>query len=319
VVWGADMVAGEKERGTLRLVFSNPVGRKAWLFTKLLAHALVLLGVLGAALVLSLTVAWLSVGLPMGEGAWWRWAGWTLASVAYLLAWFGLGVACSTAASRVGPAAMASLGLWVLLVVVLPRTVVAAAEAAWPPPPTAPAHMAIRVAEVELMQEQQELVAAAEARGELKGKSAIVQSEGTQEIRDRIDAKAKARRAEAEGPMQAWKLGMARRLEAWAYLSPAALYLRASTAFAGTDAARQLSFVEQAGAWRQATLTHLNGLEESGVTEFKDYERLSRFRLVEASPGQVWASTWGPLLALALLAAGLWAWSLGRFARYDLR
>lgn len=319
VVWGADLVAGEKERGTLRLVFSNPVGRKAWLATKVAAHGLSFLALVLAAALVAGGLAWVFGGLPHGPGALWRLGGFAVASAGYLLAWLFVGVACSAFSSRVGPATMLALGLWVVFVVVVPRAMVAVAEAAWPPPPTAPAHMAMRVAEVELRREQEAMVAQAEARGELKGKSPIVQAEGTQAIRDAIDAKARGARAQAEAPMQAWREGMARRLEAWAYLSPAAAYLRATTAFAGTDASRQASFVAQAGAWREATLRYLNGLEESGVAEFKDYDRLARFQLQEAEPSGVWALAWGPVLGLWLLALGMLALALGRFARYDLR
>lgn len=319
VVWGADLVAGEKERGTLRLVFSNPVGRKAWLGTKLAAHGLVFLALVALAAGLAAAVAWVAGGLPHGPGLGWRLGGFATASAAYLLAWLLIGAACSAFATRVGPAAMAALGLWVLLVVVAPRAMVAVAEAAWPPPPTAPAHMAIRVKEVELREEQSRMVAAADARGELKGKSDIVQAEGTQAIRNAIDTKARAARAEAEAPLQAWRLSMASRMETWAYFSPAAAYLRATTAFAGTDASRQASFVAQASAWRESTLRYLNGLEESGVTEFKDYGRLARFQLKEAEASEVWGQAAGPLVALWALALAMLALALGRFARYDLR
>lgn len=313
---GADLVAGEKERGTLRLVFANPVGRRRWLLAKLGARTIALWLTVGAGAL----AAWLlSGGVPLGEGWAWRMAAFGLASGLYLSLWLGLGALCSTLASRVGPAVLAAIALWVGLVLVLPRVLVAGAELADSPPSSAPATLAVRVAEVKLRQAQYALVEAAAARGELASGSAFVQMEGPSHLRAYIDAKAARARAEADAPLVAWRDRQFERLGALSYLSPSALYFHLASFLAGTDYHRHADFVAQAGTYRQAFLAKLNGMEDAGVETFSDYRSMTSFRFQEAASGRMLPVAAWPLAGLGAFALACLMLTLGAIRRYDMR
>ncbi len=314
VLAGADLVAGEKERGTLRLVFANPVGRRRWLAAKLAGRTLVFLAVVG----LAAAIAWLlSGGLPIGDPA--RLLAFTGLSALYLAGWLAVGALCSVAAQRVASAALAAVALWIGLVIVVPRVIATVAELGDPMPATSPARMATRVEEVRLRRKQAALVKALKARGALKDASPTTAAEGPAEVRDAIDAEAARARAKADAPAEAWRASQLRKLDALGYASPAALYFRAAAGLAGTDGDRHADFLAQAFAWRKAFLARLNALEDRKVAEFKDYDAIAPFTFVEASAAEVWsrqAPRTAALLGLLLAAVLAAFW---RFHRYDLR
>lgn len=313
---GADLVAGEKERGTLRLLFSNPLGRVRWLLAKGTARTTVFLLSVG----LAAPVAWLVTGgIPLGTGWKLRLLAFGACSAAYLTLWVWLGIGCSVVASRLAPAVLGAIALWVVLVPIAPRTLAAVSELLAPPPLTAPARLDVRVAEVRLRQEQGKLVEAATARGELASGSAFVQAEGTLEIRNYIDSQAAQVRTRAEAPVVAWREAQLARLGRLSALTPTALYFELASAIAGTDWQRHAAFIAQANAYRAAFVQRLNALEDRGVETFTDYGAIATFRFTEQSPGALLRKEALRLaLLLAFLAASL-AFALASFRRYDLR
>lgn len=314
VLLGSELVAGEKERGTLRLVFANPVGRTGWLLHRFAARTLLFLAVVALAGVL----AWAFQGAPpLGDPD--RLAGFAVLSALYLAVWVAVGAACSAFTDRLASASVAAIALWIGLVVVAPRVMAAVAELGDPAPLTSPARMDARIEDVRLRRLQQALVEQLQASGALKGASAVVAAEGPASVRDRIDAEAARARARADAPAEAWRGRQLDRMAMLAPLSPAALYFQAAAGLAGTDGARHAAFLTQALAWRQAFLAHLNGLEDQRVAEFKAYDAVAPFAFVEAPAAEAWRAAAPQLLALlatGLLALGLALW---RFRRYDLR
>jgi ABC-2 type transport system permease protein len=316
VLSGAEAIAGEKERGTLRLVFANPVGRRRWLAAKLAARVLALWLLTGAAAWL----AWLMTGgVMLGDGWGWRLPLFAAIAALYLLVWVLAGALCSAWNDRVAGATLAATVLWIACVVVLPRALTTASSAGTPPPASAPARMATRVEEVRLRRQQEALVEAARARGELAGASATAIREGNAPIREKIDSEAALARARAELPLVSWRERQLRRLETLAYLSPTLLYFQLASATAGTDYARHVDYLGQAAAYRHDFLAQLNGLEDRGQPEYNDYARMRRFGFTEATAGELARRELGRLLALLLFAAGLLVATLSQFRRYDLR
>lgn len=313
---GADLVAGEKERGTLRLLFANPLGRGRWLVAKGTARTVTFLLSVG----LAAPVAWLVTGgIPLGAGWGMRLLAFAACSAAYLALWVWLGVACSVMASRLAPAVLGAIALWVVLVPVAPRTLAAISELLSPPPLTAPARLEVRVAEVRLRQEQGKLVEAAAARGELASASAFVQTEGTPAIRDHIDAQAAQARTRAEAPLSAWREGQLKRLGALSVLTPTALYFELASAFAGTDWQRHAAFISQANAYRADLIHRLDAMEDQGIETFTDYGSIGAFRFTEASPGALIRKEAGHLALLVAFLAAAFAFAVARMRRYDLR
>ncbi|MBO9538978.1 ABC transporter permease subunit [bacterium] len=315
-LFGADLVAGEKERGTLRLLFSNPLGRGRWLLAKGTAHTTAFLLAVG----LSAPIAWfVTGGVPLGGGWGWRLLAFAFCSAVYLALWVWLGVVCSVLSSRLAPAVLGAIALWVVLVPVAPRTLSAIAELTSPPPLTAPARLEVRVAEVSLRQEQGKLVEAAAARGELASASAFVQTEGTPAIRDHIDAQAAQARSRAEAPLTAWREGQLARLGRLSVLTPTALYFELASAFAGTDWQRHAAFISQANTYRADFIRRLDAMEDQGIETFTDYASIGAFNFEELAPAALFGKEASRVaLLLGFFAAAL-VFAAWRMRRYDLR
>jgi ABC-type transport system involved in multi-copper enzyme maturation permease subunit len=116
-----DAVAGEKERGTLKVVLSNPVPRARLLLGK----ALGLFGILAAATlvpaVLGLLVMKLGFRIELGADGWAQLVAIAVAAGLYLLAVFAVGLLVSTLTSRSSVAFLVLLLVWVALVEVIPK------------------------------------------------------------------------------------------------------------------------------------------------------------------------------------------------------
>jgi len=116
-----DAVAGEKERGTLKIVLANPVPRARLLLGK----ALGLFGILAAATlvpaVLGLLVMKVGFRIELGAGGWAQLVAIAVACGLYLLATFAVGLLVSTLTSRSSVAFLVLLLIWVAFVEVIPK------------------------------------------------------------------------------------------------------------------------------------------------------------------------------------------------------
>lgn len=111
VLFGYAAVAGERERGSLKLLLSLPHSRGETVLGKLAGRSALLLGALSAALfvgALRVLIARPGFGLPV-------FAGFALATLLYGFAYLSLAVAASAVAASTTAAAVAAFGLWVVL------------------------------------------------------------------------------------------------------------------------------------------------------------------------------------------------------------
>jgi ABC-type transport system involved in multi-copper enzyme maturation permease subunit len=123
ILFAYDAINGEKERGTLRLSFSNAVPRASYMIGKI-AGSFLALGVpllipilLGALL---MTV----MGVPMKGSDWTRLALIAAAGLLYFGVFLTLAVFISSVTQRSSTSFLLSLVVWILSVMVLPRTAV---------------------------------------------------------------------------------------------------------------------------------------------------------------------------------------------------
>ncbi|MEB3328437.1 MAG: DUF3526 domain-containing protein [Candidatus Sericytochromatia bacterium] len=308
---GAEVVAAERARGTLRQLLIAVPSPPGWLAAAATGRLLALWAITAGAA----AVAWLAAGRPglplVPLGAWLG------LSASYMAAWLWLGLLTALRASRPATGALGALAVWIALVVVLPRGVVTLLELDAPYPDGALARASLRVEEVALRQRQGRMVEALRVRGELAGATGFVATEGPAAVRDVIDAAADQARRREEAGQRAWLETQARRQLGWAWLSPVSLYVAAASALAGTDTARHARFERQAAGWRRAFLARLNGLEEQGQDTFSAYGAIPAFSLQEASTRAAIASqalAWGLLM---LLWVGSMAVAMGRFGGVD--
>ena len=121
LIFAYDAIAGERERGTLRLVLAQPVGRGQILLAKYISAMVCLL----VPLVLSLLFALLLLthSIPLSTADFLRIAGIVLTSFAYLSLFYLIGLLISAVTRRTSTALMLAMFVWGFLILVYPNLI----------------------------------------------------------------------------------------------------------------------------------------------------------------------------------------------------
>jgi len=121
LIFAYDAIAGERERGTLRLVLAQPIGRGQILLAKYISTMACLL----VPLILSLLFALLLLtrSIPLSTADFLRIAGIVLTSFAYLSLFYLMGLLISVATRRTGTALMLAMFVWGFLILVYPNLI----------------------------------------------------------------------------------------------------------------------------------------------------------------------------------------------------
>ena len=121
LIFAYDAIAGERERGTLRLVLAQPIGRGQILLAKYTSAMACLL----VPLILSLLFALLLLtrSIPLSTADFLRIAGIVLTSFAYLSVFYLIGLLISVATRRTGTALMLAMFVWGFLILVYPNLI----------------------------------------------------------------------------------------------------------------------------------------------------------------------------------------------------
>lgn len=121
LIFAYDAIAGERERGTLRLVLAQPIGRGQILLAKYISAMACLL----VPLILSLLFALLLLtrSIPLSTADFLRIVGIVLTSFAYLSVFYLIGLLISVATRRTGTALMLAMFIWGFLILVYPNLI----------------------------------------------------------------------------------------------------------------------------------------------------------------------------------------------------
>jgi len=112
LVFAYDALAGESERGTLRLVLTNPVRRGHILLAKYISAMLCLLVPLLVSLLLAVILLTMSASIVLNTHDFLQIGGIILASAAYLSVFYLIGMLISVAMRRTSTALMLSMFIW---------------------------------------------------------------------------------------------------------------------------------------------------------------------------------------------------------------
>ena len=126
LMFAYDALAGERERGTLRLVLSHSVSRGSILLAKYIGALLCLSIPLLLSLLLSLILLTTSASFSLGTPDFLHIGGIVLASIAYLSVFYLIGLLISAITQRASTALMLSMFVWGFLVLVYPNMILAA-------------------------------------------------------------------------------------------------------------------------------------------------------------------------------------------------
>ncbi len=124
LIFAYDAIAGERERGTLRLVLAQPIRRGQILLAKYISAMTCLL----VPLILSLLFALLLLirSIPLSTTDFLRIVGIVFASFAYLSLFYLIGLLISVATRRTGTALMLTMFIWGFLILIYPNLIRAA-------------------------------------------------------------------------------------------------------------------------------------------------------------------------------------------------
>ena len=172
-----ELLSGERERGTLAMLLSQPVSQSALVMGKASARGAVLSLVTLALALAGLVVA----GAELDSGAAWSHVGlYALILILWGVFWFATAIAVNSRGGTSAKNALVLVGLWLVLVVIIPGLFNAGVNSIYPPP-----------SRVELLHEAREVTQETEAelnnlvgrhdvnpkRGDLAKKVVLVQDE----------------------------------------------------------------------------------------------------------------------------------------------
>ncbi len=125
LIFAYDTLAGEYERGTLRLVLMSHVRRGHVLLAKYISAMICLLVPLLISLLLAVILLTTTPSISLNTDDFLRIGGILLASVAYLSVFYLIGLLISAATCRTSTALMLSMFVWGFLVLIYPNTILA--------------------------------------------------------------------------------------------------------------------------------------------------------------------------------------------------
>jgi ABC-type transport system involved in multi-copper enzyme maturation permease subunit len=121
LLFSYDAITGEREKGTIRLIFSNSISRSYVLLGKYISGMLVLASLLIIGLFFGLVVAQLSPSVALKSSDCIRIGLIFLSSLIYVSTLFTLGMLISTLTSRSSTSLIMLLSIWVFFVVLFPH------------------------------------------------------------------------------------------------------------------------------------------------------------------------------------------------------
>ena len=123
LIFAYDALAGERERGTLRLVLTHPVSRGKILLAKYISAMICLLVPLLISLLLVVILLTTSTTLSLNLDDFLRIGGIVLSSIAYLSVFYLIGMLISVITHRTSTALMLAMFVWVFWVLVYPNVI----------------------------------------------------------------------------------------------------------------------------------------------------------------------------------------------------
>ena len=284
-----DLTASERDRGTLRMVLSQPITLGELVTGKMIARALLL----GVPVVLIPLLA--SLGAPFMLVA-----AWTLAVIAYGTIWHGIALVVNARGWNAATNALVLAGIWLLFAVVGPATINLLIEIAYPMPSRVEAAVQARAAT------QDATVQGSRQLGQFLqdhptsaniGRDGMRQFAQLQAARDRQIAD---RMQEVDRSFEQ-QLQRQRRLASWlSALSPTMVAQQVLLDAAGTGTSRFEWFETSARAFQEQWRAYFEPkvLDAATLTE-AEVAAAPRFMFVEPTAAAVVGSIIGPIAAMA--------------------
>jgi ABC-2 type transport system permease protein len=310
-----DLTAGERERGTLRMVLAQAVPLSSLVAAKATVRAIVV----AVPPIVAVAATLAAAGGPIDRGALVRAGLWLIAVIAYGLCWFGVSLIVNARGRTSSANALALAGVWLLLVVVAPTTVNLAASVLAPVPSRVEFAIATRVATRDAVADGSRVLghfledhptASNVGRGGMQ-QYALLQAARDADVErrlrpvlDRYQTALDAQRA------------LVARLR---FLSPAMLMQMTLLDIAGVADERHRHFVGQVEAFQHSWQAYFSPrvLAVSALGD-DEYARLPAFRYQEEPVARVVTRVWTSLAVLACMGLALSGLGALAYRRYSV-
>lgn len=299
---GFNLLAGEKEQGTLRLLLSNPIQLQQLIVAKLLARAVPILGV-ATIFPLIVVIAIQPIALSWADTV--DLVYWTLLVLIYGIFWFALIALFNALNMRSAQIALALILAWTVLCLVIPVAIQLLVGLTHPAPSRAALSTQSRVITIEGLNKYQELLSTDyRYTGDL---GVLIPENGKLEVPARLRAHYLMARdvdQQIEELLANFDSQVAKQqtLANWlGILSPAILSHQGIADLAGTGVQRNLYFKNQINSYHNEWRSFfepkvLNNL----AMQVSDFEKLPRFVWQEIPAGQDQQQMLNKLLLLLL-------------------
>ncbi len=295
-----DVIAGERENGTLAMALANPVRIERLVWRKAAVRFQLMMGLVGLLAVAGTVVA------GAGSGIWSGLLLWVAVVASYVLFWLGLAVWVNTWGRSAATNAVILSMFWLVFVLLVPLGANLAAEARYPVPSRVAMIQEMRAATNEANRQGAQLLAQyfeehpdlVPEGGKIDPGDFMARFYAVQEAVERRMLPVLERYDEQLREQQA----LASRMR---YLSPALLVQEALNEAAGTGASRYRDFEKQVDRYHAAWQRHfVPKVFQRAKLGPEDLDGLPRFEYV----AERWQAAWvrgggGVLVLLALFAA----------------
>jgi ABC-type transport system involved in multi-copper enzyme maturation permease subunit len=332
ILFAYDAINGEKERGTLRLSFANPLPRHVYLSGKVIgAFAALAVPLLIPILLGSLLLPLL--GVPMSSDAWARLALIVLAGMLYFGAFLCISLAVSAMTVRSSSGFLMLLVIWIFSVLIIPRGAILLAGRAVDVPSVDEIGAKKSQLNQQLWSEDRQKMSQFHSAGDPKTAMAGFQK-FMQEIGDsrtkrmeELSSRLNEERENRQAVQEALAFGIAR-------ISPSACFSLAAANLAGTSLALKAHYLNAAREYQRSYAKFIldkTGINPGGGMVFRmttdndqkpkaiDPQDLPRFDYHAPTLADVLPSAMLDLALLALFCIVFFAVAHVAFVRYDLR
>ncbi len=150
IAFSYNLFSAEKESGSLHLLAANPINLKVWLLQKTLIRFIIV----SAIFMLALIAGCLIYGVPLDAGTFKM----LLSALAYMAFWFSLTYLLGSLGKSSEKNAVYGIGLWIVLVLIIPSAVSQTANSIYPTPSRAILINEVRMLKKEISEKQNEVL-----------------------------------------------------------------------------------------------------------------------------------------------------------------
>jgi len=343
LLFASDMIAGEKEMGTLRAILANSAPRHTLLLGKLTGGFLTVWIPFVVVFVLGLIVLGL-MSFPIGGADYpARLAAIFLATSVFLLAYYAIGLMISASSSRSRTSLVAILLVWIVFQIVIPRLSDMLASVIHPARTDTVVSMQKSLASKTIDREKAVALGAkyVELFGPITDKGSPVEPEDKKKEFEAFQSQWDERASEMKSS-QLREIDDSFRREkerqrglaaAFSLLSPGAAYSRLLTDLCGTGEIDRANYYQSVQDHQRTldaalyqyvkkrTMIYPGGGSgsSSSITKMVDLKTLPSFTVKTSRLGEVLAGNWGGLISLAFWLLAPFAAAYVRFLKYDVR